>query len=65
MVLSLIELKSFFGGNEMKQSDRISYEKPELTDYRFWGVVSGDPSTPSNPGDQEDPIGGCDDFIDN
>jgi len=45
----------------MKQ---ISYEKPELTDYRFWGVVNGTPATPSNPGDQEDPIGGCDDFID-
>ena len=48
----------------MKQSDRISYEKPELTDYRFWGIVNGDAQTPSSPGDQEDPIGGCDDFID-
>ena len=48
----------------MKQSDRISYEKPELTDYRVWGIMNGDAQTPSSPGDQEDPIGGCDDFID-
>ena len=48
----------------MKQSEVLSYEKPELTDYRYWGVVSGTPAEPSAPGDQEDPIGGCDDFID-
>ena len=45
----------------MKQSDRIAYEKPELTDYRFWGVVSGTPGEPSDPGNQEDPVGGCED----
>jgi len=25
----------------MKQSDRISYEKPTLSQYGFFGVVSG------------------------
>ena len=49
----------------MKQNDRISYEKPELKGYRFWGFVSGDEKTPSPAVNQEDPIGDCDDFIDN
>ena len=35
----------------MEKSDRIAYEKPELLDYRYWGVVSGDAQTISNPGD--------------
>ena len=26
----------------MKQSDRISYEKPELSKYGFFGVADGD-----------------------
>ena len=48
----------------MKKSDRIAYEKPELLDYRYWGVVSGDPATPSDTGDAEQPVPGCDDFED-
>jgi len=28
----------------MKQSDRISYEKPELSKYGFFGVANGTPS---------------------
>ena len=28
----------------MKQSDRISYEKPELLKYGFFGVVEGAPA---------------------
>ena len=27
----------------MKQSDRISYEKPELSKYGFFGVADGAP----------------------
>ena len=46
----------------MKQSDRISYEKPELTDYRFWGVVNGEGQSQGD--DQTGPNLDCDDFID-
>ena len=42
----------------MKQRERISYEKPELEDYRFWGIASGTPQAPSDP--QPDPEPECD-----
>ena len=36
----------------MKQSDRISYEKPELSKYGFFGVAKGDdPMGTSQGGD--------------
>jgi len=36
-IFSIVEEK-------MKQSDRISYEKPELSKYGFFGVANGDAS---------------------
>lgn len=35
----------------MKQSDRISYEKPELSKYGFFGVAKGDDTGLSQGGD--------------
>ena len=35
----------------MKQSDRIAYEKPELSKYGFFGVVRGDDAGLSGGGD--------------
>ena len=47
----------------MKQSDRISYEKPELSKYGFFGTVQGAPSEGglSQGGDIDE---GCDNTFD-
>ena len=46
----------------MKQSDRISYEKPTLSKYGFFGVVKGD--TPTGQSDPSDISEGCDSDFD-
>jgi len=45
----------------MKQSDRISYEKPELSKYGFFGVASGAGTGTSQGGDIAE---GCDSDFD-
>lgn len=35
----------------MKQSDRISYEKPTLSTYGFFGIANGDAAGTSQGGD--------------
>ncbi len=61
------ELKNhlfFVEAIEMKQSDRIAYEKPELSKYGFFGIVQGDdPATGglSTGGDLDE---GCDSDFD-
>ena len=46
----------------MRDEKTISYEKPELAAYGFFGMVNGDgPFGPSPGGDQEE---GCDSSFD-
>ena len=45
----------------MKQSDRISYEKPELLNYGFFGVADGASGGLSQGGDISE---GCDSSFD-
>ena len=47
----------------MKQSDRISYEKPTLSKYGFFGVANGDP-TPTGLSAGGDITEGCDSDFD-
>ena len=46
----------------MKQSDRISYEKPELSKYGFFGVADGAPDGGLSSGG--DIAEGCDSDFD-
>ena len=55
--------KLFCGGiRKMKQSERISYEKPTLSQYGFFGVADGAPSGGLSSGGDIDE--GCDSSFD-